>query len=407
MEGLSGRSMKRPPLPQFSLLALIAILFALATSPALAHKVSAVSVVADFDTKTRQFKVELAMDVDPSGDPTIDDQIPPEEAARTFATEALTIYFDDESVSPEPSIRVVTASDEDTPAELERKKVIGTLKGTYAEDAENFLLHVNETTEAAVVMVSVKDGKPARRLQVLYPGEFSNPVGLAPVMEGDPFDEKEKAEEPAPEAEPEAPAEEPAKTEETASETEVENPGIAHWLGKGFLAIFPVGLEYWAFMLAMFLLSLRAKPLGWQVGLYTVAHSLTLALGAFQLVNLSPNFVLAIVAASALYPAIENLFVNELKPWRGVAVFVFGLFHGLALSDVLMAAGPRVSGLLPALIGFNLGVELAQLAVLVIASVVAVLLSGKPWFRHRVVMPLCVIVAGISLFRLIEVLGWI
>lgn len=407
MEGLSGRSMKRPPLPQFSLLALFAIFFALATSPALAHKVSAVSVVADFDTKTRQFKVELAMDVDPSGDPTIDDQIPPEEAARTFATEALTIYFDDESVSPEPSIRVVTASDEDTPAELERKKVIGTLKGSYAEDAENFLLHVNETTEAAVVMVSVKDGKPARRLQVLYPGEFSNPVGLAPVMEGDPFDEKEKAENPAPEAEPKAPSEEPAKAEETASEAEVENPGIAHWLGKGFLAIFPVGLEYWAFMLAMFLLSLRAKPLGWQVGLYTVAHSITLALGSFQLVNLSPNLVLAIVAASALYPAIENLFVNELKPWRGVAIFVLGLFHGLALSDVLMAAGPRVSGLLPALIGFNLGVELAQLAVLVIASIVAVLLSGKPWFRHRVVMPLCVIVAGISLFRLIEVLGWI
>ncbi len=389
--------MNTSPTPRLGTHLLLASLLLLPHSPALAHKVSAVSVVADFNTETRAFKVELAMDVDPTGDPTIDDQIPPEEAARGFATESLAIYFDDQVMKPEPSIRVVTASDEDTPTELERKKVIGTLTGQIPEGAENFLLHVNETTEAAVVMVTVKDGKPARRLQVLYPGEFSNPVSMEPVMEGDPFPATEKA----PTADP-APV--PANDSADDLDAAAAQPGIGHWLMRGFRAVLPGGVDFWAFMLAMFLLSLRAKPLGWQVGLYTVAHSLALALGAFQLVTLSTPLVIAVVAISALYPAIENLFVNELKPWRGAAVAVFGLFHGLAFSLILGAEDPRVSGLLSALIGFNLGIELAQLTVLIIASLVAVALAGRPWFRHRVVVPLCVVVAGIALFRFIDVM---
>lgn len=371
----------------------LAALLLLPPSSALAHKVSAVSVVADFNTETRAFKVELAMDVDPTGDPTIDDQIPPEEAALSFATESLDIYFDDQPMKLEPSIRVVTASDEDTPAELERKKVIGTLSGEIPEGAANFLLHVNETTEAAVVMVTVKDGKPARRLQVLYPGEFSNPVSMEPVMTGDPFPSPA----PSPAAAP------PTDENESFEATEVQ-PGLSHWLVRGYRAVLPFGVDFWIFMLAMFLLSLRAKPLGWQVGLYTIAHSLALALGAFQLIALSAVSVAALVAISALYPAVENLFVKELKPWRGAVVAVFGFFHGLAFSQILWAGEPRVSDMLSALIGFNLGVELAQLTVLILASLVAVALAGRPWFRHWVVVPLCVVIAGVSLFRFIDVL---
>jgi hypothetical protein len=363
----------------------------------LAHKVSAVSVVADFNTKTGAFKVELAMDVDPTGDPTIDDQIPPEQAARTFATESLEIYFDDQAVKLEPEIKVLTASDEDTPAELVRKKVVGTLSGQTPEGAENFLLRVTETTEAAVVMVTVKDGKPARRLQVLYPGEFSNPVSLEPVLEGDPFT-----------AEGSQPAKPDAKTVpgEATSETETDSDdprGFGSWLAKGFLAVLPMGIDFWLFIAAMILLSLRSRPLGWQIGLYTVAHSLTLALATFKLVALPPEIVLPVVAISAVYPAVENLFTTELKPWRGAIIFVLGLFHGLAFADLLWATEPRLSQLVPALVGFNLGIELAQLALLVVASLIAVALVKRPWFRHAIVVPLCVIVAGIALFRFIDV----
>ena len=131
-----------------------------------AHKVSAVSVVTEIDTAKQTFKVELAMDVDPTGDPVIDDQIPPEAAATSFATESLTLYFDDQEFSVEPEIRIVTESDEETPEELQRKKAIGTLKGSIPEDSENFLLYVNDewraitnnlgVLESAVMISSVR-----------------------------------------------------------------------------------------------------------------------------------------------------------------------------------------------------------------------------------------------------------
>lgn len=364
-----------------------------------AHKVSAVSVVAEFHTKDRSFKVELAMDVDPSGDPTIDDQIPPEEAAHAFATESLVIFFDDAPVSPEPEIRVLTASDEDTPAELQRKKVIGTLKGTYPEGAEHFLLQVDESTEAAVVMVTIKDQKPSRRLQVLYPGEFSNPLSLATRPAS-----REGGDDAT--ANPEESRSEDSESTETVTNAEAlpPPPGMVSWIKRGFEAILPHGVDFWAFMLAMFALSLRSKPLGWQLALYTSAHSLALALAAFKLLDLPPLLVAAVVAIGPLVLAIDNLFHQRLVTWRGVAVFVFGLFHGMALATILWDGAPRISTLLPALVGFNVGIECAQFLVLAGASLVAAWLHQKSWFRPWVVHPLCILLAGIAVYRLVEVL---
>jgi hypothetical protein len=384
-------SLTSPPFRRLSGALFLASLL-LSSLPALAHKVSAVSVVAEFDTKAKTFKVELAMDVDPTGDPEVDDQIPPEEAALSFAKDSLQVYFDDTPMKLEPSIRMVTTSDVDTPAELTRKAVIGTLSGTIPDDAKNFLLHVNENTEAAVVMVTNKDGKPARRLQVLYPGEFSNPVSLAPVMEGDPF------------VGTAAPAGDPTPAAGDVAPEGAAGATFFEWIARGFGAVLPEGIDFCAFIVAMFLLSLRSRPLGWQVAAYTVGHSLALALAAFKLVEWPMAAIAPVVAISAAYPAIENLLVNDLKPWRPPLIFVFGLAHGLAFGHLLWAFEPEALGLLPAVVGFNVGIELAQFALLVAASLVAVALSGKPWFRHAVAVPLCVLIAGIAVFRLIDVL---
>lgn len=357
---------------------------------AFAHKVSAVSVVAEFDTKKQTFKVELAMDVDPTGDPAVDDQVPPEQAARNFATESIEIFFDDQHVKPEPAIRLVTTTDENTPKELTRKAVIGTLAGTIPKGAENFLLRVTENTEAAVVMVTNKDGKPARRLQVLYPGEFSNPLSLAPVLEGDPFDKEGSR---------------PATPAQKVIPDEAGGVSFATWLARGFGAVLPNGIDFWAFMLALFLLSLRSRPLGWQVGAYTVAHSLGLALATFKLIAVPESIVLPVVAASALYPAIENLFLNDLKPWRPPLIAILGFAHGLAFAGILAGHGPETLSLPAALTAFNLGIELAQFTLLVVASLVTVALVKQPWFRHTVRAPLCVAVAAFSLYRLIDLLA--
>jgi hypothetical protein len=193
-----------------------------------AHKVSAVSVVTEINTGEQTFKVELAMDVDPTGDPAIDDVITPEQAATTFATEALKLHFDDATLDAiEPEIRVITESDEQTPAELQRKKVVATMRGKIPEGTENFLMYVAETTEAAVVMLVIKDKVPGRRLQVLYPGEFSNPVNLKP----EPGSAPPAAAKPSENGEP---------AEKSAGTGEPEPSNFLMWIGLGAVCVIGV-----------------------------------------------------------------------------------------------------------------------------------------------------------------------
>lgn len=178
----------------FPVIALAAL--AICPNAVFAHKVTSVSVITELDTKAQTYRVELAMEVNPTGDAAIDDVITPEQAATDFATEALAVYFDDEEIElGAPEVRIVTESDEKTPVELRQQKAVTTFQGEIPEGADNFMLYVNETTEANVVMLVYKDGKPSRRLQVLYPGEFSNPENVEPVIEADPFPKETKAKE--------------------------------------------------------------------------------------------------------------------------------------------------------------------------------------------------------------------
>lgn len=80
---------------------------ALLTAPlwdALAHKVSAVRVVSHFDTKEQTFKVEMAMEVIPSSDEELNEQISPEEATLEMADNALQLKFGEQTIKPEPTI---------------------------------------------------------------------------------------------------------------------------------------------------------------------------------------------------------------------------------------------------------------------------------------------------------------
>ena len=220
-----------------------------------AHKVSAVSVVTEIDTKKRTCKVELAMEVEPTGDPSIDDLISPEQAATTFATEALIVYFDDEPIDAgEPDIRTIDESDEATPEDLRRKKVVATVMRKIPDEAENFLLYVDENTEAAVVMVVIKDEKPARRLQVLYPGEFSNPVNVEPVADGDPFSKGEKGSVPLPgetdgdskpaESEPATPETGSTQADQDAEPEPVQQPPVSRIALYGLVALFVIAAVF-------------------------------------------------------------------------------------------------------------------------------------------------------------------
>ena len=79
---------------------------------------------------------------------------------------------------------------------------------------------------------------------------------------------------------------------------------------------------------------------------------------------------------------------KDLKRWRPILVFVFGLLHGLGFAGVLSEIGIPDAFFLESLIAFNLGVELGQLAVIGIAYLmVGLFFSKSSWYRKRVVIP--------------------
>lgn len=171
----------------------------------------------------------------------------------------------------------------------------------------------------------------------------------------------------------------------------------------GFTHIIPKGLDHILFVLGIFLLAPRLKPVLTQVSAFTVAHSITLALTIFGVVSLSPSIVEPLIALSIVYIAFENLFTKEVRPWRVGLVFLFGLLHGMGFAGVLSELGLPRSEFLPALIAFNVGVEFGQLSVIFVAWILLVKwVAMKSWYRNRVLIPLSVAIALMGAYWLVE-----
>jgi len=178
---------------------------------------------------------------------------------------------------------------------------------------------------------------------------------------------------------------------------------IRQYLVLGFTHIVPYGLDHILFVLGIFLLTTKLKPVLAQVTAFTIAHSITLGLTIYGVVSVSPRFVEPMIALSIAYVAIENVLTSELKPWRVAIVFAFGLLHGMGFAGVLKEMGLPRSEFLTALITFNVGVETGQLAVIATAFLaVAYWHSMKPWYRQRFVVPASVAIACTGLFWTVQ-----
>ncbi|MEL6750457.1 MAG: HupE/UreJ family protein [Pseudomonadota bacterium] len=155
----------------------------------------------------------------------------------------------------------------------------------------------------------------------------------------------------------------------------------------GFDHILPKGLDHILFVLGLFFLSPRLKPLVWQVSAFTLAHTVTLAMGLYGVLNISPSIVEPLIALSIVYVAVENIVTKELHPWRPLIVFLFGLLHGLGFAGVLAEFGLPEGQVPLALISFNVGVELGQLTVIAIAFVLVGWAFNKAWYRKGIAIP--------------------
>ena len=171
----------------------------------------------------------------------------------------------------------------------------------------------------------------------------------------------------------------------------------------GFLHIIPKGLDHILFILGLFFMSLRLKPLILQATMFTFAHSITLCLGALGLVSLPPQVVEPLIALSIAYVAIENLFTNQISRARLPLVFAFGLLHGLGFARLLADFGLPTGQYWSALLWFNVGIELGQLAILIVAYVsLTVWFSDQAAYKRFVTVPGSLIIGLIGLFWFVE-----
>ena len=93
---------------------------------------------------------------------------------------------------------------------------------------------------------------------------------------------------------------------------------------------------------------------------------------------------------------------DKLTKWRPAIVFGFGLLHGLGFAGVLQELGLPEGRFISSLISFNVGVELGQLSVVLVAFLVLGWFRNKEWYRKRITIPASIGVALMALYWTIE-----
>jgi len=188
---------------------------------------------------------------------------------------------------------------------------------------------------------------------------------------------------------------------------------FATFLREGVIHLL-IGLDHILFLLVLILpVSLMGKDseddtvkarmirLAGIVTAFTVAHSITLALAALDLVTLPIAWVETVIALSIAVAALNVAWpVLGQKTWK--LAFAFGLIHGFGFASVLGDLTSGVSDMAVALAGFNLGVELGQLGLLVLGFPVLYLLSRWRVYQRALVPAMLLVVASTSLFWAVE-----
>jgi HupE / UreJ protein len=134
---------------------------------------------------------------------------------------------------------------------------------------------------------------------------------------------------------------------------------------------------------------------------FTLAHSITLSLAAFDVIRLPSRLTESVIAASIIVAALNNIFpkVTEGR-WR--IAFAFGLLHGFGFASVLADMGLPPGARLISLVAFNLGVEIGQLAVVLAVMPLAYAVRATVFYRRTVMQWGSSAIAGLALVWLVQ-----
>ncbi|MDF2462316.1 MAG: hypothetical protein K0Q43_551 [Ramlibacter sp.] len=178
-----------------------------------------------------------------------------------------------------------------------------------------------------------------------------------------------------------------------------------------------IGFDHILFLLSLLLPAVLVRRAGdWQpsgslkdalvevlkvVTAFTLAHSITLSLAALQVITLPSRLVESTIALSVMVAALNNL-RGTIEKRRWLMAFVFGLIHGFGFASVLADLGLPQNALVLALVGFNVGVELGQMAIVVAFVPVAFWLRRTLFYRHGVLTFGSILVALIAAYWFVQ-----
>ncbi len=178
---------------------------------------------------------------------------------------------------------------------------------------------------------------------------------------------------------------------------------IWYYFKMGVTHIIPLGLDHILFVTSLCLLSNKISTILWQASAFTLAHTITLALSMKNIIVAPSQLVEPVIALSIIFVAVENMILSELKPWRVLIVFFFGLVHGLGFASALNEVGLPRNNFYTSVIAFNVGVEVGQVAVILLVFGLLIVPFGKRAnFKKQFVYPLSIIIALIASYWTVE-----
>ena len=396
----------------------------LATAPARAHKASDAYVTLHVDSAVIDARIDIALrdlDRDLDLDTNSNDQLTWKEVrtrwpdVAALARNDIRLSADGARCTPDPA--ATPASDANAPALAEHSD------GTYAVlrmqwhcaapvqalSIEYELFAKTDPTHRGIARVSRANAgadAPAPQLAVLSPGKGWHRFTLPrlPAASTAPDRSASIEETPAPIALA-APAPRPHAEADTAHADDAPAASLWGFVREGVHHIL-IGYDHILFLLSLLLpavwirsavtdprtgvtrtrwiasnkLRLALANVLKVVTAFTVAHSITLALSVFDVVNPPSRWVESIIAASVVLAALNNIWpvISEAR-WK--LTFVFGLVHGFGFASALKDAGLAKGALAAPLVGFNVGVEIGQLCIVAVVLPIAWALRDTRTYR--------------------------
>ncbi|MFI3188936.1 hypothetical protein BCS42_15775 [Crenothrix sp. D3] len=157
------------------------------------------------------------------------------------------------------------------------------------------------------------------------------------------------------------------------------------------------GYDHLLFLFSLLIVTRSFWPAIKIITFFTIAHSITLGLAAFNVIDIPSTIVEPLIAATIIYVGVENIVRGDHPKGRQWLTFFFGLVHGFGFAAVLreMGISSMETGILLPLFSFNLGVELGQITVAAVFLPIIWWLHKQPLIEPKLT-PVCSIFASVA-----------